>query len=436
MNVAVAKPENASKYVIAETIDLAEVPSDLRVGFCLLTTPESQYAAYYDRERNMVVAARSLGSKDWQYHTLPSKVGWDSHNYVTMALDPDGHLHVSGNMHCVELVYFRTKKPGDITTLQKATMTGELENRVTYPQFLHDHASRLIFTYRHGGSGNGINIYNRYDTVSRTWSRLMSQPLFDGEGQRNAYPTNPVRGPDGKFHVTWVWRDTPDCATNQHLSYARSPDLTHWESVFGEKIELPIRFGHDELLVDPVPIGGGIINGGHRLIFDSKGRPVIGYHKSDAAGNMQLYAARPSENGWERHVLTEWEKPVDFSGNGSMGFIGIRIAGFAIASPGVLAMDYRHKDYGSGSVCLDEKSLRPIHVKRNASPKLPRELFQLESDFPGMTMQRFESLGSYGNNGVRYLLKWETLESNRDRRPEPPLPPPGMLKLHKLVNAK
>jgi hypothetical protein len=232
-----------------------------------------------------------------------------------------------------------------------------------------------------------------------------------------------------------VWRDTPDCATNQHLSYACSPDLIHWESVFGEKIELPIRFRNEELLVDPIPSGGGIINGGHRLLFDSKGRPVIGYHKSDEAGNMQLYAARPSAKRWEIHVLTDWKMPVEFSGNGTMGFIGIRIGSFIMTSPGVLAMEYRHKDYGSGRIWFDEKSLRTLQVEQKARSELPGELFQLESDFPGMTIQRFMSLGDCGNDGVRYMLQWETLESNRDRKPGPPSPPPGMLKLHKLAIA-
>ena len=382
----------------------------------------------------MTVAARTLDSKIWQYRTLPSKVGWDSHNYITMALDAEGHLHVSGNMHCVDLVYFRTRKAGDITTLEKAAMTGELESRVTYPQFMTDHAGRLVFTYRHGGSGNGINLHNRYDTATRTWSRLMDKPLFDGEGLRNAYPTKPARGPDGKFHITWVWRDTPDCATNQHLSHARSPDLVHWTSAFGDEIELPIRFGHEELLVDPVPSGGGGINGGHRLLFDSRGKPVIGYHMSDPAGNMQLHVARPSSNGWERNVLTEWKEPVEFSGNGTMGFIGIRILDFAIASPGMLAMDCLHKDHGSGRVLLDEESLRPVSREKKARPELlPIAMSRLESDFPGMSIQRCESHGSCGGEGVRYLLQWETLPTNRDRQPGQPLPPPGMLKLYKLA---
>ena len=73
----------------------------------------------------MTIASRALDSNKWQYQLLPTEVGWDSHNYVTMAVDRDGHLHVSGNMHCVQLIYFRTETPGDITTLKQLPMTGQ-----------------------------------------------------------------------------------------------------------------------------------------------------------------------------------------------------------------------------------------------------------------------------------------------------------------------
>ena len=107
----------SGEIMVSETLEISKVPSEFPVGFSLLTTPERQYAAYYDAERNMTVACRDLDASEWTYQTLPSRIGWDSHNYVTMALDGAGHLHVSGNMHAVPLIYFRTERPGDITSL-------------------------------------------------------------------------------------------------------------------------------------------------------------------------------------------------------------------------------------------------------------------------------------------------------------------------------
>lgn len=428
-----AAEENAAPTVhIEESLEIAKVPSDFPVGFSLLTTEKDQYIGYYDQDHNMTVAFRELGSDQWQHHILPSKIGWDSHNYITMALDNDGHLHVSGNMHNVPLIYFRTEKARDITTLRKSQMTGKEENRVTYPQFLKDHAGRLIFNYRNGGSGNGRRIYNKYDDKSRTWDRLMDTPLLDGEGKRNAYPSGPIKGPDGQFHMLWVWRDTPDCATNNHLSYARSKDLIHWESAFGEAAELPLRLKHEQLWVDPIPSGGGIINGGAKLGFDSKNRPVISYHKRDADGNMQIFAARPKEKTWSRHLLTNWNKPINFSGNGSMGFIGIRISEMEAPEPGVLTMTYQHRDYGSGRLALDETTFALLKKKISSPPALPEELTQLESDFAGMQIRQRQNIINVNGQVDRYLLKWETLDANRDRARQQPLPPPSSLRLYKI----
>lgn len=423
---------NAARFRIEKSWEIDYVPSGFPVRFCLLTTGKRQYVAYYDEQRHMTIASRTLDSNRWQYQVLPTKVGWDSHNYITMAVDRDGHLHVSGNMHCVKLIYFRTEESGDITTLKRLPMTGEQEDRATYPRFLTDHEGRLVFTYRDGSSGRGMRIYNRYDLTTRSWSRLLDSPLLDGEGKRNAYPLGPVRGPHGRFHLVWVWRDTPDCATNHHLCYARSKDLIHWQSIFGERVKLPIVLNDESLWVDPVPSGGGIINGCEKLTFDTDNRPIITYHKSDAEGNMQIYAARPEGGRWVQHLLTEWSEQIEFSGGGSMGFIGIRISGMSPVEPGLLTMTYRHHDYGSGRLVVDEKTLRPLKKKIEVARAYPKELDQMQSDFIGMRIQRAEDIGDAGDQAVRYILQWETLGSNRDRPRLPPLPKPSALRLYKL----
>ena len=70
------------------------------------------------------------------------------------------------------------------------------------------------------------------------WRRFLNSQLHDGEGERNAYATTPIRGPDSRFHVIWVWRETPNAATNHSLSYARSPHLIHGVTSVGRPITL------------------------------------------------------------------------------------------------------------------------------------------------------------------------------------------------------
>lgn len=421
-----------SRFRVEESSDIAEVLSGFPVGFCLLTAGNTQYVAYYDRQHRMTVASRTLDSDTWEHQVLPTRVGWDSHNYVTMAVDDDGHLHVSGNMHCVPLIYLRSQKAADIRTMETSCMTGRDEQQCTYPRFMRGADNRLIFHYRDGGSGRGNEIYNVYDLGTTRWIRLLDQPLTDGQQRMNAYMSGPIRGPDGWFHMHWVWRDTPDCATNHHLSYARSRDLLRWESVFGDTVDLPITVGQKSLWVDPIPSGGGIINGGHRLWFDAGHRPVLTYHKSDDNGNMQVYAARPEGGIWKQSVLTNWRRRVTFSGEGSMEFIGIRISELSRATPGILTMTYRHQDYGTGRLVIDEMTLKTLEKQIPIVPEYPQHLDHVQNSFPGMRIQRAQDTGNSGIGSVRYVLQWESLGSNRDRPRKPPLPNPSMLKLYKL----
>ncbi len=417
--------------MIEKTLHVAHVPADFPVRFALLTHEDIQYVGYYDANRQMTVASRKLGSDKWTYQPLDSHIGWDSHNYITMAVDSTGRLHVSGNMHNDPLVYFRTETPGDIQTLRPAAMTGKVENRVTYPQFLTDDKDRLIFTYRDGGSGNGVNIYNRYDADTQTWTRLFDQPLFDGQGNDNAYPKGPKRESDGLFHVAWVWRENPDCATNHHLSYARSRDLVNWETAGGEPAELPITVDNKQLWVDPIPVGGGIINGCQDLLIDNAGRPIISYHKSDDAGHMQIYLARFEDGKWVIRPVTDWQEPIEFSGRGTMGFIGISIGNLRRVRPGVLAIHYRHKDHGSGNLFIDEDTLKPLEENIPLQPAFP-PVHRTQSDFEGVSIRRASDSGEAPEPGVRYVLQWETLPTNRDKPRTPPLPEPSELKLIKL----
>jgi hypothetical protein len=409
--------------------DLEPVWSGHPVGFCLVTHAPFQFAAYYDAERRMTVAQRRLGDTKWTFERLPSQLGWDSHNYVTMALDQDLHLHVSGNMHNVPLIYFRSAKPLDVASLRQVkSMTGEREAHVTYPVFLKNKNGQLVFRYRDGGSGSGDDLYNAYDEKSGTWRKLLDGPLISGERERSAYAIPPKQGPDGRFHLLWVWRDTPDCATNHSISYARSDDLVRWADSSGKEIKLPITFRSGEI-IDPVPPGGGLINVNRELGFDNEGRPVVTYHKYDERGDLNAYAARKEATKWRIVKVSDWrDHHVEFSGGGSISF-PVNIEAVEAIGNGRLALGY-HSDKGAGTWVLDEATLQPIPGAKTPprSPGLPRAQAKVQSSLPGM---QTKSCGDSGqsSDGVRYQLKWETLGVNRDRPREGAPPAPSMLRV-------
>lgn len=412
-----------------KVLDIAPVWSGHPVGFALLTHEHRQYVAFYDADRRMTVAARNLDTDAWELVRLPEKVAWDSHNYITMAVDDKGCIHLSGNMHCNPLVYFRTTEPHDISTFARVpAMTGKDEDRCTYPRFLCGPDDAFIFTYRIGGSGNGDQIFNIYDSRNQEWHRLLDQPLLSGEGRMNAYFTGPVRDKDGVFHICWVWRDTPDCATNHDLSYARSRDLIRWETGSGKAIPLPIILRTGDI-VDPVPIHGGMINGNTRIGFDSRNRPVISYHKFDGQGRTQIYNARLENGRWIIHQTSKWDYRWEFSGGGSINF-EVSLSP-VVPCKGGLSQSFRNPKDGSGVWLLDEATLRPIGTLPKPSPR-PREITAIESSISGMTVQTQNDTGRSPEATITYMLRWETLGRNRDRPRRGTPPPPSMLRLYEL----
>lgn len=419
-----------------ETIAIDTVPSCFPVGFSLATDWKRghQYVAYYKADHQMVLRHRRLGEKEWTVKKLDQHIPWDSHNSITMCVDADGILHLSGNQHCVPLVYYRTDKVGDIMTLKRLPMTGQREHRVTYPCFIEQADAGLLFTYRDGGSGNGSQIMNIYDRKTRMWRRNIDTVLFDGEGNNNAYAGGYTRpGPDGYYHLYWVWRVTPDCRTNHDPSYARSRNLIDWETITGRPIKLPITVKTPGVLIDQVPVDGGIINGGLRIGFDSQNRPVASYHKFDKDGKTQVYAARFADGKWVIRQISDWDYRWYFHGGGAIPNKDIGIGGATVVQPGVLGVSFRHIKEGRGMLLFDEETFAPLGTKpakatsdAQVGATVPRE------DHPDrefLSQRRANDRYGAGPSGEYYQLVWETRGRNRDRQPEGAPFKPSTLKL-------
>lgn len=398
------------------------------VGFSILTEPPHQFVAYYDSTRAMIVAQRKLGEDTWTKKTLPEKVGWDSHNYISMALDTKGYLHVSGNMHVDSLVYFQATTPYDVSSLErKEQLIGDLEDRATYPKFFSSPEGDLIFTYRDGGSGNGNQIYNRYNPDTQQWSRLLDEPLMDGKGEMNAYLHGPVLGPDGYYHLIWVWRDTPDAETNHDLSYVRSKDLVHWEKSDGTPQPLPITLENGEV-INPVPVKQGMINGNTVIGFDRQNRLVVTYHKFGPDGNTQVYNARQEEGGWKIYQATNWDFRWYFEGRGSLNS---RIDVFPVViEEDQLTQKYYIDTVGTQKFLLDEDSLSVIK-ELPMDKGYPDRLDHVRSSFPEMQVNMRTDQTPEGDV---YVLRWETLARNRDRPREGDLPDASLLMLYYIPN--
>ena len=418
------------EYKVDRCDEIAKVWSGHPVGFCLKSYKGKQFVGFYDAEQHMTIGMRERDAENWTFQKLDTKVGWDSHNTITMTFDQNDVLHVAGNMHAVPLIYFRAEKPLDVESLKRIdAMVGENEKRCTYPQFLTTADGDLLFLYRDGGSGDGQWYCNIYDATEKQWQRFLDKALFNGEGEVSAYFHGPVKGPDGWFHLCWMWRETPDCATNHLMSYARSKNLRDWEMSDGTPQPLPITRTNSQI-IDPVPSGGGILNPCQRIGFDADNRVIVSYSKYDDAGNFQLMNARLEGDQFKIYQTSDWDYRWEFKGGGSIPS-EVSFGQVIVAPDGALTQTYSHIKYKSGRWLLDPVTLKPVG-QAPAPTKMPAEINKNASNFPGHERRSASDSGNTGEPGVIYTMCWETLPVNRDRPHEGVVPPPSTLRIFKL----
>lgn len=421
---------------ILERIEVDSVPADFPVSFSSLTYNEWQFVAYYNKNRNLSVASRRVSDSKWNYKVLPTKVGWDTHNRITMTMDRDFCLHVTGNMHNDSMTYFKTEEALDISTFKKIFPLVSVQDELscTYPNFLKTPDNQIIYSYRTGGSGNGITISNIYDEKTKSFKRLTDKPLFDGLGEMSAYARGPRLGPDGFYHVAWLWRNTPRCETNHSLSYARSKDLIHWENMPGTKSDLPITPRKKLFTVDPVPPGGGAINGAYGLFFDLDNSPLIVYMKYGKIGNNQFFVAKPEKGNWTIKQVSNWNYRWEFTGPGSITF-EIRLKNAQVTKNNQIKISYWHKNRGDGELIVDQESLSLIEdneVEIVEKSEYPEELIEPVSSDKGLMVHWMKLRNQNQMSNEYYSLRWETMGKRRFYKPPENPVKPSVLTLYKF----
>lgn len=275
-----------------------------------------QYIAFYDENEYLTLGKRELGSARWTFYLSQYKGNCkDAHNVISIMVDGEGFLHVAFNHHGSSLNYCRSIRPGSLILGNKEIMVGRDENDVTYPEFYRLTNGDLIFVYRSGGSGRGNLIMNRYDVETKKWHRVQDV-LIDGEKERNAYWQLYIDNAN-TIHVSWVWRETPDVATNHDLCYACSHDGgVTWEKSTGEKYRLPITVRNAEY-VWYIPQNSELINQ-TGMCADDKGNPYIATYWRDRDSSVPQYRLVWLEGKeWKMQHVSHREMPFSLSGGGT-----------------------------------------------------------------------------------------------------------------------
>ena len=282
----------------------------------LTTYKDFQFIAYYDEDSYMVIGKRKLGAQEWELNRSQYKGNCrDAHNIISIMADGKGYLHVSFDHHGHPLRYVKSIAPGSLTLGEMVQMTGEDEGHVTYPEFYRMSDGSLLFAYRSGGSGRGNLVMNRYDINKMEWERVQDN-LVDGEGKRNAYWQMFV-DKKGVIHVSWVWRETPDVATNHDLCYAKSEDGGKtWKKSDNTSYQLPINAQNAEYIWN-IPQNSELINQ-TSMTVDKKGNPYIATYWRDSDSSVPQYRLVWFDGKeWNQNQVSDRKSPFSLSGGGT-----------------------------------------------------------------------------------------------------------------------
>lgn len=425
-----AATSDTDYYYLQSVENITKVYSGVNVGFDFKIIHDTQYIAFYDKNRYMTVGQKKPGAS-WAFTKLDNRIKSDSHNYVTLEIDSAGYIHVSGNMHNDNLKYYRSTAPYSVSNFNKKSMTGIKENEVTYPSFLKNN-NQLFFFYRHGESGNGKWYINAYNTATKSWRKLSDNPLFADKEQSTGSNVNayylPFQSKDGYYHAVWSWRKNYLPISSFDIHYAKTRDFKTWYNYKNESVYPPFYPESNTVILD-TPTQTGLFNG--RIHFTmASGYPVIFYHKYNDQGNSAMYGIVYTNNAWQEKKLREWDFRWDLEQGGSIpseitvwgpilrndGNVQIQI--FATNDPNDDRRRFRYDADDLSFLGYYETDFRVLDD--NAAITTPEG-----------TDERLERRVSWNEAGNDlYVYKWETLPSNNDQ-PYANIPAPSTLLLAK-----
>jgi hypothetical protein len=275
-----------------------------------------QYVTYYDSTGHVILAKRKTGTDGW----VVNKTSYtgnivDAHCSISIMVDNDGYLHMAWNHHNNALHYCKSVEPDSLELTAEMSMIGTLENDVTYPEFFRLPGGDLIFMYRHGVSGRGNLVINKYMLAEKQWVRLHDK-LIDGQNVRNAYWQSYV-DTNGTIHVSWVWRETWDVSTNHDLCYARSNDGgVTWEKSDGQEYIIPVTVATAEYACN-ISQNSELINQ-TSMYADSDGNPYIATYWTPSWTNVpQYHMVYHDSAGWKSKQISNRSTAFSLSGGGT-----------------------------------------------------------------------------------------------------------------------
>lgn len=293
----------------------------------MLTHQGKQTTAFYVDAHTLRLVQRDVETNSVETYDLAGQYNLrDAHNSISLGVDRANHLHVCYDHHATQLRYRRSLQPNSIAGwTEELAMTGNAEDRITYPTFLQPHdVFPLTLLYRDGGHNRGTARLKSYDETAQKWMDLPLPVLSGSESKpwtSNAYWNHPAIGNDGSLHLSFVWRThtlgKEERINNINVGYAFSPDSgISWFSSKGRAYQLPITQVNVET-VHPVSPGSNLINQ-CSMALDSCNRPHIVFYADDPNGIPQYQHLRYDGKQWHHQIVSQRTRAFNLQGGGTL----------------------------------------------------------------------------------------------------------------------
>ena len=290
-----------------------------------------QYVSYWNNVTRLCIARKKLPIGEWDeieftdYTISPSRVT-DNHYSISMGIcENDGTIHISFDHHNDNLNYRYSlsglaNDPDDadwtaasFSGVQDYLRTNSQIVNVTYPRFVSKPDGDMIFECRIGWSGDGDSYLWEYSAETGTWTfigeYLNGTDLAEPE---NAYINGLHYDRNGRLHVSWVWRGTPDPLTNHDIYYGYSDDDGRtWYNAAGTQVGTvntqPMTLDMPGLKVWTVNRNRGLINQESQAVDSKGGIHILQSYMLDTEPDNNNFWNSRQELGYLRHVYRDDE---------------------------------------------------------------------------------------------------------------------------------
>jgi hypothetical protein len=276
----------------------------------MLTTVNGiTYACYVDGAGRVVLKTSADGGASWSQPTiLHTGNSDDAHNLCSVAIDPQGYVHMMYDMHGTPLKYKVSNAPYSIGSFTARNTTGTGEDMVTYPSFFTAPQGGFYLLHRYWGSGHGDLYLKRLVSSPATWQDVHI-PLLKGTGltpSDNAYWSNVAFDAAGNWHFAWVHRKSD--GYNYNVDYARyNAALGRWERSDGTPYSLPITRDTAEVVLPTGP-SDGLMNTGLNVVLDGTGTPHLIFTKQAADGYREVFHSAKAGGQWRVNQVTDFNR--------------------------------------------------------------------------------------------------------------------------------